>query len=53
MDIFNVEIENINTWDYPDFSDAFISYVERVPTMVMYFEYLKEHQNINIRMNIK
>lgn len=24
----NIEVENINTWDYPDFCDAYISYAE-------------------------
>lgn len=28
MNIFNVEIENIDTRDCPDFVDAFISYAE-------------------------
>lgn len=24
----NIELQNIFTWDYPDFSDAYISYAE-------------------------
>lgn len=26
--IDNVEVEDIKTWDYPDFCDAFIAYAE-------------------------
>lgn len=28
MKLYNVEVEDIKTWDYPDFVDAFISYAE-------------------------
>lgn len=24
----NVQLENVFTWDYPDFADAFVSYAE-------------------------
>ncbi|MEJ7932539.1 hypothetical protein WG922_21395 [Ramlibacter sp. AN1015] len=25
----NIQVESVHAWDYPDFSDAFISYAER------------------------
>ena len=49
MEAYKIEVEDVHTWDYPDFADAYISYAEHKDGTVFTDEELEKlNQNYDL-----